>query len=82
MREVKHPRKWFLGMRVIGLMWKSPGPVYKQFHGVLVKNEYTSGEPGVDKFGVLHYPAVLVGKYTVLCDDGRRRKFNIVRKEV
>lgn len=79
---VKKPRVWHLGTRVIGFVHPS-GRVFKnivfhtkhwttfarQYHGTLIKNEWNEG-------GGITFP-----RYTVLCDDGKIRKFQYIKGE-
>ena len=73
-REVKKPRTRHIGDRVIGLRYVYPGsfldrPVFKEFPGTLIKSEYAYG-PGT---------VVTNPRYTVKCDDGKVRRFQVLK---
>jgi hypothetical protein len=80
MVDVAKPRKWFVGMRVVGVraVWYGH-PGAKLFPGVLVRNTITD----LRALPVQHRSrATIHNEYYVQCDaDGRIRRFTILRNE-
>lgn len=94
---VKHPRRWFPGMRVIGVVNPS-GREYRQLLISMFKRDEEPLFEALKRLGYKKmYPGVLIKNeysiaasegyavkfpcYTVKCDDGKIRKFQRIYPE-
>ena len=75
-RDVQRPRKWFPGMRVRGLRNPS-GQEYRIAHGVIPRSQRKTYD-GVLIRNEWMPAAIIYPRYTVACDDGTVRRFQVI----